>query len=52
MEVSNTLGAWFLEKIYERALLCELKDRGLKARSQVRYRVQYKKYLVGDYWAD
>ena len=28
-EVANTLGAGFLEKVYERALLRELKLRGL-----------------------
>jgi len=28
-EVSNTLGSGFLEKVYERALLRELKLRGL-----------------------
>jgi len=34
-EVSRMLGAGFLEKVYENALLVELKARGLKAESQV-----------------
>jgi GxxExxY protein len=34
-EVSNTLGAGFLEKVYERALIRELALRGLAVRSQV-----------------
>jgi PD-(D/E)XK nuclease superfamily len=37
-EVSNVLGAGFLEKIYERALMEELKIRGVRVRAQVPYR--------------
>ena len=37
-EVSNTLGSGFLEKVYERALLRELKIRGLAAVSRVFWR--------------
>jgi len=33
-EVSNTLGAGFLEKVYERALLRELDLRGIRAVGQ------------------
>jgi GxxExxY protein len=33
-EVSNTLGAGFLEKVYERALLKELGLRGIRATAQ------------------
>ena len=33
-EVSNTLGAGFLEKVYERALLRELSLRGIRAVAQ------------------
>lgn len=35
-EVSNALGAGFLEKVYERALARELALRGLDVKSQVR----------------
>jgi GxxExxY protein len=51
-EVSNTLGAGFLEKVYERALLRELAMRGLAAKSQVVFPVAYKGQSVGDYVAD
>ena len=51
-EVSNTLGAGFLEKIYERALVTELTLRGISARSQVIYAVRYKDQLVGEFVPD
>jgi GxxExxY protein len=51
-EVGNVLGCGFLEKIYERALLSELADRGIKARSHAVFPVSYKGHPVGDYVAD
>ncbi len=51
-EVSNTLGAGFLEKVYERALVHELGLRGLQSRAQVSLTVTYKGRGVGDYFAD
>lgn len=51
-EVSNTLGSGFLEKVYERALLTELRLRGLKADPQVSFEVDYKGHCVGEYFAD
>jgi len=51
-EVSNVLGAGFLEKVYERALTRELSARGLAVRSQVSYPVIYKGNCVGAYVAD
>ena len=51
-EVNRQLGAGFLEKVYENALLIELRERGLIAESQVSIRVDYKGNLVGDYFAD
>src|ERR1043166_59787 len=51
-EVSNVLGAGFLEKVYERALIAELRLRGLSAESQVPLKVVYKGEAVGDYFAD
>ena len=51
-EVNRVLGAGFLEKVYERALLLELIDRGLKAESQVPINVKYKNHNVGEYFAD
>lgn len=51
-EVSNTLGAGFLEKVYERALLQELSLRRIRAVSQVSFSVDYKGQRVGEYFAD
>jgi GxxExxY protein len=51
-EVSNTLGAGFLEKVYERALLKELGIRGIRAVSQQSFTVSYKGQAVGEYCAD
>jgi GxxExxY protein len=51
-EVSNTLGAGFLEKVYERALLRELNLRGIRATSQAPFTVIYKDRDVGEYLAD
>ena len=51
-EVSNTLGAGFLEKVYERALLIELRLRGIRATSQVSFEVTYKGQPAGEYFAD
>jgi len=51
-EVNRVLGAGFLEKVYERALLLELIERGLKAESQVPINVKYKDQNVGEYFAD
>jgi len=51
-EVSNTLGAGFLEKVYERALLTELGFRGIRATAQASFAVTYKGHYVGEYYAD
>ena len=50
--VYNALGNGFLEKIYENALLIELKQNGLDIKSQVPIPVYYKNQKVGDYFAD
>jgi GxxExxY protein len=51
-EVANTLGAGFLEKVYERALLKELTLRGIRAVQQPSLSVHYKGERIGDYYAD
>ena len=51
-EVSNTLGCGFLEKVYENALVLELRKAGLTAKQQHPVAVQYKTSVVGDYFAD
>jgi GxxExxY protein len=49
--VSNTLGAGFLQKVYERALLMELRARGIRATGQTSLAVKYKGHAVGKYFA-
>ena len=51
-EVNRILGSGFLEKVYENALLIELKERGLKASAQHPIKVRYKDIVVGEYFAD
>jgi GxxExxY protein len=51
-EVSNVLGAGFLEKIYERALVEELNLRSVRVRAQAPYPVAYKGKHIGRYSAD
>jgi GxxExxY protein len=51
-EVSNILGAGFLEKVYERALKQELILRGLCVKSQASFPVLYKGQCVGEYVPD
>jgi GxxExxY protein len=51
-EVANVLGAGFLEKVYERAMIRELALRGLSAQPQVSFPVRYKEQYLGEYVAD
>jgi len=51
-KVHGVLGPGFLEKVYENALLHELRKTGLKAESQHRIQVLYDSIAVGDYIAD
>ena len=51
-EVANTLGVGFLEKVYQRALVQELRARGLKADAEVPMDVFYKYECVGNYFVD
>ena len=51
-EVSNVLGAGFLEKIYERALIEELNLRAIRVKAQAPFPVAYKGKLIGTYAAD
>ena len=52
MEVLNTLGCGFLEKLYENALVVEFKARGLQVDQQRRLAVRYKNAVIGDYIPD
>jgi GxxExxY protein len=51
-EVSNTLGAGFLERVYERALLSELGLRGIAAATQTTYAVAYKGHVIAEFQPD
>jgi GxxExxY protein len=51
-KVHNTLGAGFLEKIYEKALLIELHKLGIEVEEQYPIPVYYEEIKVGDYYAD
>jgi len=51
-EVSRTLGAGFLEKVYEKALMIELKERRMRVINQAPIKVSYKNTIVGEYFAD
>ena len=51
-KVYNALGYGFMEKVYENALLLELRSRGLKAENQQPITVYYEGIPVGNYFAD
>ena len=50
--VYNRLGYGFLEKVYENALLFELREQGLLCAKQTPIEVYYKEQSVGNYFAD
>lgn len=47
MEVYNVLEPGLLESVYEKALLYELKLRGLKVSSQIPVNIEYKGNVIG-----
>ena len=51
-EVSNELGAGFLESVYERAMLVALADVGLSAKSQAAIAVFFRNRRIGEFFAD
>ena len=50
--VLNTLGAGFLEKVYENALAHEMREAGLSVAQQKGIAVYYNGIIVGEYVAD
>jgi len=50
--VYNRIGFGFLESVYEKCLLIELRECGLVAESQKAITVSYKNELVGEFTAD
>jgi len=51
-KVYNALGYGFLEKVYENALLIELRKECLEATAQAPIKVLYDNQMVGEYFAD
>ena len=51
-KVYNKLGYGFLEKIYENAMMLELKKEGITSASQSPIRVLYEDEIIGEYYAD
>ncbi|MCX5810531.1 MAG: GxxExxY protein [Proteobacteria bacterium] len=50
--VANALGSGFLEKVYENALVHEIRKAGLTVNQQHPIPVMYDSVVVGDYVAD
>ena len=50
--VYNTLGYGFLEKVYQNAMLIELRKMGFDCENEKPVRVYYEGFQVGDYRAD
>ena len=50
--VLNTLGAGFLEKVYENALAIEMREAGLAIMQRHAVRVLYHDMVVGEYFPD
>ena len=51
-KVYNSLGNGFLEKVYENALIIELRSEGLLVFQQKPITVYYNEFEVGNYFAD
>ena len=51
-KVYNAMGYGFLESVYEKCMIIELKSTGLKFESQKPINVNYQKQLVGEFVAD
>lgn len=52
LKVYNRLGYGFLEKVYENAMMLELKKEGISAVSQSPIKVVYENKIIGEYYAD
>ena len=50
--VFNKMGYGFLESVYEKCLMIELKKAGLQAKAQAAVSVEYEGEIVGDFIAD
>ena len=52
IEVNKELGSGFPDKVYENALMLELRKQGLRGRNHVPVKAKYKGVDVGEYFAD
>jgi GxxExxY protein len=50
--VSNTLGVGFVEKVYENALVIELRNNGIACIQQAPIKVRYQNAIVGEFAID
>ena len=50
--VNNTLGYGFLEKVYENAMVIELRKLGCRVQQQQNISVYYNESRIGEYYAD
>jgi GxxExxY protein len=50
--VHNALGSGFLEKVYQNAMIVELRIMGLEVTAEYPINVIYKSVIVGEYFAD
>ena len=51
-EVYRVLGYGYLEKVYQKAMMVELEERGLSVTSEAPSNVYFKDVCVGEYYAD
>ncbi len=51
-DVYNTLGYGFLEKVYQNAMVIELRNRNFEVEVQKQINVYYDMQIVGEYYAD
>lgn len=51
-KVYNTLGYGFLEKVYQKAMLIELRKMGLECKEESPVNLHYEGFQVGNYRAD
>ncbi|REJ76360.1 MAG: GxxExxY protein [Acidobacteria bacterium] len=51
-EVSNELGAGFVESVYQKSLLIALMNKGLEAKAEVAIDVEFRGENVGRFYAD
>ena len=51
-EVAKELGVGFLESVYEKALVVELREKGLNTKEQFPLAVKFRGQVVGEFFAD